>query len=215
MPKKFEDWTPPWVSKGEDFDEEQASRLIFNLETDKEKLGTQKAAVATERDTLSTQVTTITAERDQLQDKIDQAARAGETPEQKAERLEREIAALKANPAAGKPDADKATGNAALKLEVAMDADDNITAKQAKTLASFIQGSTKEELEESAKTFIESFGIPGAKKTAGDPEDDENGQDDSSLLRGRPRTARNPLDRDITSGGEKPVAELLGNVPRI
>lgn len=207
MPK-FEDWKAPWEVKGEDFDAEKAKKYVYNLEVDKEKLGEQKAAVVQERDAAATK-------RDELQAAIDAKAREGESAEQKAQRLEAEIVALKARPASGAvtPEIQQ------LRLAAAMTVSDDITAKAAMALSQFIQGTTKEEAEASAKTFVETFGIPGAAKEAPKPDDDDDDDedDDDNPLHSRPRAggANNPLDRTPPGGGEKPVGELLDLIPRV
>jgi hypothetical protein len=97
---------------------------------------------------------------------------------------------------------------------------DGITAKDALTLAGFIQGTTKEEAEASAKSFVDTFGLPGAtkgsleEKPKGDEDDDED--DGVNPLQSRPTTGapRNPLDSPSGGGPEKPVRDLLDLIPR-
>lgn len=204
MPKKFEDWTPPW--KDDEFDAEMAAKLIFNLETDKEKLGEQKATAISERDAA---VTT----RDQLQTAIDAKAREGESAEQKAERLERENAELRAKPVTGAvtPEIQQARLMAALSV-------DGISAADALVLAQFIQGNTEDEAKVSATTFVEKFGIPGQSKETGQGGGGDGGggdEDEDNPLHSRPRgRVNNPLDPRERPGGEKPVTELLSLIPR-
>lgn len=205
MPKKFEDWTPPWTTKGEDFNAETAAKHIYNLEIDKETLGAAKATVTQERDAAVTRATTA-------ETALAAKAQEGETAEQKAQRLEQEIAELKARPAAGAvtPEVKQTRLIAAMSVE-------GISAADALVLAEFIQGSTKEEAETSAKTFVEKFGVPGQTKQAGEGENDGEGgdEDEDNPLHSRPRgQVNNPLDSRQQSGGEKSVDDLLSLIPR-
>lgn len=201
----FDTWLAAWKSKHPDFDAEKAQKHIYNLEVDKDALTTQKAVVAQERDAL------VTKSAD-LQSQIDTKAREGESAEQRAQRLEQELAAEKAKPAPGAvtPEIQQARLMAALSV-------DGIAAKDALTLANFIQGTTKEEAEASAKSFVETFGIPGAKpvEKPKDDEDDDDGDEPNPLLQQPRSSVNNPLDSNPGSGGEKPVGDLLDLIPRL
>jgi len=165
---KFEDWKAPWETAGEDgetpeFDPAKAKRHQFNLLSDKEKL--------------QGQVTTLTAERDEFKQKVEEAAREGET---ETERLKRELAEANEK-------ANKATEKSieTMRLEVALDK--GLTKVQAKRLI----GSTVEELEADADELLASFG--GSGRSADDGDDD--GEDEGEQPRVRPqRRASNAGD---------------------
>jgi len=206
----FNTWLTDWKSKHPDFDEDKAQKFIYDLSVDKDTLTTQKATVTQERDAAVTRATTAEAT-------LAAKAQEGESAEQRAQRLEQELAAEKAKPAPGAvtPEVQQ------LRLAAAMSVSDDITAKAAMTLAGFIQGTTKEEAEASAKTFVDTFGIPGAKPAVEKPKDDEDDVDDhndfgDNPLHQQPRgTVHNPLDPKPNGGGEKPVGDLIGLIPRL
>lgn len=198
---KFEDWKPSWEVKGEDFNAETAKKFIYNLEVDKDQLNGVKATLTQERDAA------VTA-RDTLQAAVDAKAREGESAEQKAVRLEQELAALRAAPAPGavSPEVQQARLMAALEV-------DGIAAKDALTLSQYIQGTTKDEAAASAKSFVETFGIPGVQKPAEGVEGGSEVVETNPLLQ-QARTVNNPLT-PIGQGGELPVDKALDLIPRL
>lgn len=199
----FNTWLADWKTKHPEFDEAKAQKFIYDLSVDKDTLATQKATVAQERDAAVTRATTA-------ETALAAKAQEGETAEQRAQRLQEENERLKAQPAPGQvtPEVQQ------LRLTAAMSVSDDITAKAALTLASFIQGTTKEEAEASAKQFVDTFGIPGAKPAAGEGDGEPGGEGNPLQQQAQSRVV-NPLDPRSQSGPETPVDKLLGEIPRI
>lgn len=185
LPDKVEDWTAPWeTATGEtEIDKDKLKRYLFNLLGDKEKL--------------QERLTGVTTERDELKSAADEAARKGETTEQ---RLEREKKELEAKLADANKGGDKDLEN--LRLTVAVEK--GLNAAQLKRLI----GSTKEELLADADELLKSFGSGGkSEEGEGDP---ENGG-----LRRVPRTPFSPGDPNPGDGADVNVNKALEQIPRI
>lgn len=127
---KFEDWTPPWGADDEKLDIDKVKKLIFGHTQDKAKLQASNAS--------------LTKERDEANQKV----KDFETKDlSEVDRLKRENEELKSKSAAPADDL------RADRLEVALEK--GLTAAQARRLS----GSTREELEADADSYIEEHGI--------------------------------------------------------
>ena len=188
LPEKVEDWTAPWeTATGEtEIDKPKLKRYLFGLLGDKEKL--------------QDRLTESNTERDALKKTADDAARQGETTEQK---LARENAELKAAvDAATKGDSsDLAKEN--LRLKVALEK--GLNAAQLKRLI----GNTEEELNKDADELLASFG------SKGDSTEGEGGEVGGDGVRRVPTGRVNPGDPNPGAGAEVNVAKAMEQIPRI
>lgn len=175
---KFDEYKAPWEidSTGADIaeDEQQLDpaklkKYLHGLLSDKEKLQTKNA--------------TLIGERDEIKTKYDELARKDETDTDKVKRERDE--AIQAAKAEGSLEA--------LKLDVALDIE-GVSAKEAKTLAKRLSGTTREELEADAKELVEVLGLG---KKAGDEGDE--GDEPEVTPGSRPR-------RPVAAGDPKPLA---------
>lgn len=186
LPDDIKDWQAPWETPtGEsEIDKDKLKRYLFNLLGDKEKLQERLTVVTTERDTLKTAA--------------DEAARKGETNEQ---RLERELGELKTA-------LDKATSGGGeqseenLRLHVALEK--GLNANQMKRLV----GKTREELLADADELLASFG------SAGKSEEGNGGPGDGGLRR-VPKGSHNPGDPNPGAGAEISVEKAMEVIPRV
>lgn len=146
MPKKFEDWTPPWGSDDE-FDAAKAAKLVYDLKVDKETLQGKNSNLATKAN--------------DLQGKLDELASNDEPDEKPKDK--------KAEPKSKDEEKTKVSDSDlwALKLEVALDK--GLSKVQAKRLV----GSTLEELATDADELVASFGGAGAANEDDDKDEDE------------------------------------------
>lgn len=168
----FDSFRAPWETEaGEDaeIDKSKLKRLIFNM-----KLGEAKALDSA----------------DESKDKIAEAEKAVAEANERAEKASpdeanREIAKLKQDNAALKAAKEKLEAQKAeddLRAEVLAGIDP--------TVAKYVKGSTKEELEKSLEEVKADFGIKDEPK---DDDDDDDG-DDEPPVRSTPRTRlSNPL----------------------
>lgn len=142
LPKKYEDWTPPW--KEGEFDADKAGKLIFDLHHDKAKLQVSNQTLTTERDDVAGKLSASEAQVAELQDK--------DLPE--IDRLRKENERLRVVP----PKVEKTSGGddvalVTARFEAAMNY--GMTTAQAKRLV----GSTPEEIAEDAKTYAQEHGL--------------------------------------------------------
>lgn len=145
MPKKFEDWTPPWSE--DEFDASKAAKLVYDLKVDKETLQGKNSNLVTKVNDLQGQLDEVTPEGDEDE-------KPGKT---KAEPKSKDEGKTKVS------DSDLW----AMKLEVALDK--GLTKVQAKRLI----GSTVEELAQDADELVKSFGGTGAAPEDDDKKEDE------------------------------------------
>jgi hypothetical protein len=165
----YEDWTSPW---GEDeIDRDKASRLVYNLHSDKERLQARIAEVERSRDEFQSQLT----EHEQR-------------GLSELEKAQRELEALRSAP----PKVDEV---ALARYEIALDK--GLTRAQAKRLV----GSSREELEADAEAYIAEHSLNGSRdegqvdrppsrrpqgrlQTGLDAGDDDTGSTDPASLAG-------------------------------
>lgn len=185
LPDDIKDWTAPWeTATGEtEIDKDKLKRYLFNLLGDKEKLQVRLTETTTERDTLKTAA--------------EEAARKGETAEQ---RLEREKADLQAALDKATSGGDQSAEN--LRLHVALEK--GLNANQMKRLV----GATREELLADADELLASFG------SAGKSEEGEGGPGDGGLRR-VPKGSHNPGDPNPGAGAEISVDKAMEIIPRV
>jgi len=185
LPEKIEDWSAPWeTATGEiEIDKDKLKRYLFNLLGDKEKL--------------QVRLTETTTERDTLKQAADEAARKGETNEQRLEREKQELQSA----------LDKATGSGDqseenLRLRVALKK--GLNENQLKRLV----GTTEQELLADADELLASFGSAGkSEEGSGDP--------DNGGLRRVPKGNHNPGDPNPGAGAEISVDKAIEQIPRI
>lgn len=185
LPDDIKDWTAPWeTATGEtEIDKDKLKRYLFNLLGDKEKL--------------QERLTSTTTERDELKTAADEAARKGETAEQRLEREKKDLqdALDKAQKSGGQDEEN-------LRLRVALKK--GLNENQLKRLI----GTTEEELLKDADELLASFGSAGkSEEGEGDP---ENGG-----LRRVPKGRSNPGDPNPGAGAEVDVNKALESIPRI
>lgn len=185
LPEKVEDWTAPWeTATGEtEIDKPKLKRYLYGLLGDKEKL--------------QERLTTTSDERDALKKTAEDAARQGETNEQKLEREKKELEAKLADSSKG----DHVLEN--LRLTVAVEK--GLNAAQLKRLI----GSTKEELLKDADELKASFG------SKGDSTEGEGGEQGGDGVRRVPAGKSNPGDPNPGAGAEVDVKKALESIPRI
>ena len=185
LPDKIEDWTAPWeTATGEtEIDKDKLKRYLFNLLGDKEKLQGRLTEVTTERDTLKTAA--------------DEAARQGETAEQRLEREKQELQKALDDATKG---GDQAQEN--LRLRVALEK--NLNENQMKRLV----GTTREELLADADELLASFG------SAGKSEEGDGGPADGGFRR-VPKGSHNPGDPNPGAGADISVEKAMEVIPRV
>lgn len=188
LPDKVEDWTAPWeTATGEtEIDKDKLKRYLFNLLGDKEKL--------------QERLTESNTERDELKKAADEAARKGETNEQRLEREKKELQSqLDAATKGGGDDQVKEN----LRLTVAVEK--GLNKDQLKRLI----GNTKEELLADADELLKSFG------SAGKSEEGEGGEQGGDGVRRVPRGTFNGGDPNPGAGAEVSVSDAMKQIPRI
>jgi len=185
LPEKVEDWTAPWeTATGEtEIDKPKLKRYLFGLLGDKEKLQERLTASDTERD--------------ELKKAAEDAARQGETNEQKLERENKELQAKLAQASNG----DVSLEN--LRLTVAVEK--GLNAAQLKRLI----GNTREELLADADELKASFG------SKGDSTEGEGGEVGGDGVRRVPNGRVNPGDPNPGAGADINVDKALEQIPRI
>lgn len=162
---KFEDWTPPWEKRGEDFDADTAAKFIYNLQRDADAEKAKRTKLEADH---QTEVTKLTEERDELQGKVTEHEEA-ELSE--VERLRKQVERLQAKPdtSSTKKDGDNLE---AARLRIALNK--GLTEKQAARLV----GDTAEALEADADAYIEEHGLSGSgdeNEPGEDPDDNGTG----------------------------------------
>ena len=148
LPEKIEDWTPPWETRGVEFDADEAKELIFNLMTAEQKLKGEKSALTVAVTEAKSELATVQA---QMADKPkDEAAK-----DQEISALRTKVTKLEAD---GRPDDRKLID----RYEVALE--HGLSKRDARRLV----GDTVEELEEDAAEFAERLGIGKESGEGGD-----------------------------------------------
>lgn len=188
LPEKVEDWTAPWeTATGEtEIDKPKLKRYLYGLLGDKEKL--------------QERLTTTSDERDVLKKTAEDAARQGETNEQK---LARENAELKAAVDAATKGGGDETTKENLRLTVAIEK--GLNKDQLKRLI----GNTKDELMKDADELLASYGSQGKS------EEGEGGEAGGDGVRRVPRGNFNAGDPDPGASADVSVSKALEQIPRI
>lgn len=212
LPATFEDWTPPWVEKGTEFDADVAARLVYNLkreiEVEQEKANTAKADLQAKLDA-------AIKERDEKASKVNELEDEKITDERERERVQfkREMDELKqlllgdrAKPEGqGQEQGQQGAGvTEADRLRAAMAA--GLTEEDADRL----RGDTLEELRSDAQKMAERLGIG--------PADDhlryDGASDDGEMPSGVPARQGFRTDLGGNSGGQSfdpgKVRDILG-----
>lgn len=203
LPKKIEDWTPPWGTDDSEFDAEKAKRLLFNALTGQQNAKAAAKTAKDERDALTT-------ERDELKTKVEELEDKDLT---EVQRLQRENERLRnAKPAAkDKPnEGDSEADLRAARLEIALDK--GLT----KTQAARLVGTTREELEADADAYIEEHGLAAGGSEGEEGNDDGKGGDGKSgppTQRPQP-TLRTSRSKDDDVNGEYVDPATVELVPR-
>jgi hypothetical protein len=177
---EYAEFKAPWEKAGEEIDAEKAKKFLYSL--------------LQQNQTLEGKVSTVTGERDELQNKVDEAAREGESETQ---RLQRELQT--ANDKLAKASVESVE---TIKLRVALEK--GLTPFQAKRLV----GTTEDEISADADEIKASWGGSG---NAGEKDDDE---DNSKPPSRQPRRLNNAGDPDPT-GDDIDVDKALDSIPRI
>lgn len=158
MPKKpfpkYEDWEAPWDKEGaEEFDEDRAKRLLYNLEK-----GLHNAKASRDSETARAE-----AAEEKVQEYEDKEL-------SETDRLRKENERLKS----GKSDknAEGSDDLTVARLEIALEK--GLTARQAKRLV----GKTRDELEDDADALLEEIGAAKGGSGDGDGDDDGDGYGD-------------------------------------
>lgn len=192
----IEDYKAPWEidAEGNEIPEDEQQidpvrlkKYLVNLLNDKEQ-------AVEGRDTAQRELTAA-------QEALNTRTREAETEEQARERqrAERDAELEEA----------RAEARAAKALRVALK-QDGITKDQAEALADVLQGTTEEELDASAKSLIEKFGLA---KAAGSGDDDEDEVEDIAP-RTRPRRLRAPGDPAPETKVRRSLEDELAQIRR-
>lgn len=174
---KLEDFSFNSLLTADEPDMEKLRKYVFGLLQD-------KARAQDARDLAQAETAKVEEERDGLKDEL--ASKADPDFAKKLEKAEQERDEAK------RKLADRET----LDLAVEVAEEKGLTAKQ----ASYLKGTTKEELEKSADKFIEDNGIEPKASEDGDDDDDD---DESNSLRRTPRRLTNPADDKNGKGPDK------------
>lgn len=158
----FEDWTPPWVKNGTEFDADKAAKLIYNMERNAH---TATAKHKTDLEDLQTKLTTAETKVTEAQSKVNELedAKITDAQERANAQLKRELSEQRQllekliNPESGQPAGQQQTGVTDADRELA-GLRKGLTSEQAKRL----QGTTMEELEADAARFATELGLAGA-----------------------------------------------------
>lgn len=189
LPDDVKDWTAPWeTATGEsEIDKDKLKRYLFNLLSDKEKL--------------QERLTESNTERDAFKKTAEDAARQGETTEQKLARENAELKAAVDKATKGGDDDETAKENMRLKVAIKK----NLNEAQLKRLI----GNTEAELLADADELLKSFG------SAGKAEEGEGGELGADGVRRVPRGTFNAGDPDPGAGADVSIEKGLEQIPRI
>jgi hypothetical protein len=139
----FEEWSATWDAKHPEFDADKAKKLIYNLETERDRIKGEKSEVS--------------KERDELKGKVDEAEKANLTENQ---RLQRELDEARKNPP-----------KAVDKLQVILDrgTEKNLSVAQIKAAARYVSGDTAEEIEANFDQYVTDHNLGGDGKNGDGP----------------------------------------------
>lgn len=187
---KIEDWTAPWGTDDDDFDAEKAKKLVYGLSKDKDSLKTKLEVASTAKKETEEQLETANKG-------LSEAQAAGN--EKVVGELQTKVTKLEG-------DLKKAERE---NLALTVADDKGIPLAQ----ASRLRGETKEELEEDADDFLQSFGAKGEPNKDPDEDEDEEGEEDNTGARRVPQKAGTPLSRNRNTHTDDEVN--LDLVPRL